>query len=147
MKTLVVAFSVATILGSPSLGSAECVRVWKDIPDARRLSALVFSGTVIEIKGDPDGVFVTFDVDRTWKGPTRRRLVLPLYVTLDSVRFAKGQGYVVFADHHVASPTIPGSMKVPTVSEPVFEVSICSPTKPLEQAQATLAQLGRGTKP
>jgi hypothetical protein len=147
MKTLMTAFTAATILGTPSLGSAECVRVWKDIPEATRLAALVFSGTVVEITGDPDGAFVTFEVDRTWRGPTRRRLVLPLYMTLDSVHFAKGQGYVVFADRHVASRTIPGSMKVPTVSEPVFEVSICSPTKPLEQAQATVAQLGRGTKP
>ena len=147
MKTVVAAFWVATILASPSIGSAECVQVWKDVPDARRLSALVFSGTVVEITGDPDGAFVTFEVDRIWKGPTRRRLVLPLYVTLDTVVFAKGQAYVVFADRPVASATIPGSMRVPTVSEPVFSVSICSPTKPLEQAQAVLAQLGRGTKP
>jgi hypothetical protein len=108
---------------------------------------LAFSGTVTEIKGDPDGIVVTFDVDRTWKGPTRRRLILPLYMTLDSFRFVKGQTYVVFASRHVASPTIPGSMKVPTVTEPVFDVSQCSPAQPLEQAHETLTKLGRGTKP
>jgi hypothetical protein len=147
MRALLVVVGTATILAFPTVSGAECIRIWKDIPDARRMSAFVFSGTVVEIKGDPDGAFVTFDVDRIWKGPTRRRLVLPLYVTLDSVRFVEGQDYVVFADRHVASPTIPDSMKVPTVSEPVFDVSICSPTESLEQAQATLKQLGRGTKP
>ena len=147
MKALTLAFSVAALLSSPSLTRAECVRLWKDVPDARRLSALVFSGTVTEIMGDSDGVFVTFEVDRAWKGPTRRRLVLPLYMTIESVHFVKGRRYVVFADRHVASPEIHGSMKVPTVTEPVFEVSSCSPTKPIEEAQATLKQLGRGTTP
>jgi hypothetical protein len=147
MKTIVAAFGAATILALPTLGSAECIRVWKDTLDAKRLSALVFSGTVIQIKEDPDGIFVTFEVDRVWKGPTQRRLVLPLYMTIESVNFVKGQSYVVFADRHRMSPSIPGSMKVPTVSETVFEVSICSPTRPLEQAQATLDRLGRGAKP
>jgi hypothetical protein len=99
------------------------------------------------MKGDPDGVFVTFAVDRVWKGPRQRRLVLPLYMTLDSVNFVKGESYVVFAARHVMSESIPGSMRVPTVTEPVFEVSTCSPTKPLRQAQATLAQLGRAVRP
>jgi len=69
MKTLVAAFCVATILASPSIGSAECVQVWKDIPDARRLSAVVFSGTVVEIKGDPDGAFVISDNTRFNESP------------------------------------------------------------------------------
>ena len=137
----------AAILACPVLGRAECVRIWKDIPDARRMSTMVFSGTVTEVKGDPDGVFVTFKVDRVWKGPQQRQFVLPLYVTLDTVNFVKGASYVVFADRHTASPSIPGSMRVPTVSEPVFQVSSCSPTKPLQEAQATVAQLGRATKP
>jgi hypothetical protein len=92
-------------------------------------------------------MFVTFNVDRIWKGPTQRRLILPLYATLDSVHFAKGQSYLVFADRHVVSPTIEGSMKVPTVTEAVFYVSQCSQTQPSEQARETLTKLGRGRKP
>jgi hypothetical protein len=142
------AIVAASIVASASLCRAECIRIWKDIPDAKRLAAVVFSGAVVEVKkSDLDGVFVTFAVDRVWKGPRQRRLVLPLYMTLDSVNFVKGESYVVFASRHVMSESLPSSMRVPTVMEPVFDVLICSPTKPLREAQATLVQLGRAARP
>jgi len=136
-------FAVSLLTGASA--RAECVMLWKDIKDAKRLSAVVFSGTVVEMKGDPDGVFVTFDVDRVWKGRARRRLVMPLHTSLDSFRFENGRNYVVFADR--LSPSDQRSMRVPTVTEPVFDVSSCSPTKPLDQAKDTVAILGRSTRP
>jgi hypothetical protein len=128
---------------------AECLAGWKDIPDAKRGAALVFSGTVIEIKPDPDGVFVVFDVHRVWKGTLRKRLVLPVWnAAIDSYfQFHKGRSYVVFASPHHSSPDNPMSMRVPTVSEPVFEVSPCSATRDLSDAKVVLAELGRGSKP
>ena len=48
----------ATILfGSTSGVRAECIRLWKDAADAERRYTMVFSGTVVGMKGDPDGVF------------------------------------------------------------------------------------------
>jgi len=129
---------------------ADCIRAWKDIPDAKRLAALVFSGKVIEIKPDPDGVFVVFEVDRVWKGSVRKRLVLPIWTASVGsyfLHFQEGGSYVVFASRHHTSPDNPGSMRVPTVSEPVFEVSPCSATRALSGANAVLAELGRGSKP
>ena len=59
----------ATILfGSTSGVRAECIRLWKNAADAERRSTMVFSGTVIGIKADPDGMFATFEVQRVWKG-------------------------------------------------------------------------------
>jgi hypothetical protein len=77
-----VAVVAASMVASASLCRAECIRIWKNIPDAKRLAAIVFSGTVVDVKGGPDGVFVTFAVDQVWKGPRQRRFVLPLYMTL-----------------------------------------------------------------
>ena len=78
-QSVVQMLSVTMMLGAFACPChAECIQIWKDIPDAKRLAALVFSGTVIERKPDPDGLFVTFAVDRVWKGPRLRRLVLLL---------------------------------------------------------------------
>jgi hypothetical protein len=127
--------------------AAECISLWKDIPDAKRRAALVFSGTVIERRPDPDGLFVTFAVNRIWKGPRLRRVILPLYMTLDSFRFLEGKEYLVFADPHTTATSDPLFKPGPTTTEPVYEVSQCSPTKPVAEAQAALAQLGPGSKP
>ena len=131
----------------PTQAGAECVATWKDISDAKRQAALVFSGTVTELKPDPDGLFVVFAVDRAWKGSPRRRLVLPLWTaSIESFVFQKGEAYLVFADRHQSSRSDPLSMRVPTISEPVFKVSTCSATRALSTAQTALAQLGRGSK-
>ncbi len=63
----------------PCSASAECIRYWKDIPDAKRRAALVFSGTFVKYSA---GIWV-FDVDRVWKGPRQRRLELPLFQNVD----------------------------------------------------------------
>ena len=146
---LAVGICLAVVIVGADPAIAECLRAWKDIPDAKRLAALVFSGTVIEIKPDPDGVFVVFDVDRVWKGSLRKRLVLPIWnLAVDSYfPFQKGGSYVVFASRHHMSPDDPGSMRVPTVSEPVFEVSPCGATRALSDAKAVLGGLGRGSRP
>jgi hypothetical protein len=139
---------VATMIAVvPRQTAAECVRLWKDIPDAKGRVALVFSGTVVERKPDPDGLFVTFAVDRVWKGPRLRRLVLPLYMTLDSFRFLEGEKYLVFADRHPAAPLDLLVKPGPTTTEPIYEVSQCSPTTAFGKAHAALAQLGSGSKP
>ena len=130
----------------PHQARAECVRLWKDFTDAKRRASLVFSGTVTEMKPDPDGVFVAFAVDRVWKGSPKRPLILPLFVSLDSFKFQQGTTYLVFADRHRSSSAHPQSLRVPTASEPVFEVSECGATRTIAEAREALAQLGPGSK-
>jgi hypothetical protein len=120
----------------PCSASAECIRVWKDIPDAKRRAALVFSGTFVKYSA---GIWV-FDVDRVWKGPRQRRLELPLFQnSIEDFRFQPGEAYVVFVGRRELFPGAPPPLEL--------SVSGCSPTKPVSQAQDTLAQLGKGSKP
>jgi hypothetical protein len=124
----------------PCSASAECIRLWKDIPDAKRRAALVFSGTFVKYSA---GTWV-FDVDRVWKGPRQRRLELPLFQqSSEDFRFQQGETYVVFVDRK-ANPLL---FPQPPTKDLEFNVSGCSPTKPVSQAQDTLAQLGKGSKP
>ena len=138
--TMVLAAVMTAVL--PCSASAECIRLWKDIADAKRRAALVFSGTFVKYSA---GIWV-FDVDRVWKGPRQRRLELPLYQwSIEDFRFQPGETYVVFVDRNANPLLYPGGL--PPTKDLELEVSGCSPTKPVSQAQDTLAQLGKGSKP
>jgi hypothetical protein len=117
----------------PRQSGAECVNLWKDIPDAKNRFSLIFSGTVIDERPDRDGVQVVFEVDRIWKGSVKRLQVLQLVKSMESFAFQKDEKYLVFAD--------------PAGSGPAFDVSQCSPTQVFRAARATIAQLGRGWTP
>jgi hypothetical protein len=133
-------------LAIPAFAHADCVALWKTARDAERTSTLVFSGTVI--KSSPDVLQTSFQVDRVWKGDVRQQTTLTLYPGLESHSasyFKEGMPYLVFAlqmrmwvrpDVNVASP-----------ETPVFEISACSPTRPVADAQDLVKQLGRGRSP
>jgi len=55
----------------------------------------VFSEIVTAVKPHPDGIFVTLDVRRLWKGDLRRRAILDLQTDLDAFRFMQGKTYLV----------------------------------------------------
>jgi hypothetical protein len=48
IQMMLVAAMIAVV---PRQTAAECVRLWKDIPDAKRRAALVFSGTFVKYSG------------------------------------------------------------------------------------------------
>jgi hypothetical protein len=127
--------------------AAECIAFWKDIPEAKRQAALVFSGTVVERKPHPHGSAVVFDVDRVWKGSVQRRHVLPLYIWIESFEFQEGETYVVFANRYQVPSGNSSPHMRPSTSGPLFEISICSATRRLSESQTTLMQLGPGSKP
>jgi hypothetical protein len=132
----------AMIAVVPRQSAADCVRLWKDIPDAKRRAALVFRGTFVTYSA---GTYV-FDVDRVWKGPRQRRLELPLFQqSIEDFGFQQGEKYVVFVDRIAPPLLFPGDP--PPTKDLEFNVSGCSPTKPVSQAQDTLAQLGKGSNP
>jgi hypothetical protein len=140
-RTIVTA---SILFGSTSGVRAECIRVWKDAADAERRSTMVFSGTVVALKGDPDGLFATFDVQRVYKGHVAHRLVLPLHTDLDTFRLVEGMTYLIFADQlHGDARDLRG----PTETEPVFFISLCSPSRQLTSVNERIQELGKPRPP
>jgi hypothetical protein len=133
---------VLAALAIPSFAHAECVALWKTARDAQRLSTLVFSGTVIRTDGTLE---TSFEVNRVWKGDVRRRTTLTLFHGLESYGasyFKEGAAYLVFAS--AMSKLVRTDDGQDT---PVFEISVCSGTRPLSEAQELVNQLGRGKPP
>ena len=133
---------VLAALAIPSFAHAECVALWKTARDAQRLSTLVFSGTVIKTDGTLE---TSFEVNRVWKGDVRRRTTLTLFHGLEShgaSYFKEGAAYLVFAN--AMSKLVRTDDGQDT---PVFEISVCSGTRPLSEAQELVNQLGRGKPP
>lgn len=133
---------VLITLPMPTIAHAECVALWKTARDAQRVATVVFSGTVVKTDGSLE---TSFEVTRVWKGDLRRATTLTLFAGLEShgaSYFKEGTAYLVFAN--AMSKLVRTDDAQDT---PVFEVSACSPTRPLADAQEILNQLGRGRPP
>ena len=133
---------VLMTLAIPAVAHAECVALWKTARDAQRVATVVFSGTVVKTDGSLE---TSFEVSRVWKGDIRRATTLTLFPGLEShgaSYFKEGTEYLVFAN--AMSKLVRTDDGRDT---PVFEVSLCSPTRPLADAQEFLNQLGRGRAP
>ena len=133
------------LLGSASGVRAECVRSWKDAADAARRYTMVFSGTVVGMKGGPNGVFATFDVQGVWNGNVTRRLVLPLYLDLDTFHLVERTSYLIFAAQLPADD--PRASRGPTETAPVFYISSCSPSRQLTNVNERVEELGKPHRP
>ncbi len=64
-------------------------------------------------------------------------------MSIEDFRFQPGETYVVFVGRNESPLLYPGG----PARHLELSVSGCSPTKPVSQAQDTLAQLGKGSKP
>ena len=133
---------VVVMLAIPTFAHAECARLWKTARDAQRLSRLVFSGTVITTD---NALETTFEVDRVWKGDVRRRTTLTLFSGIEShgaSYFKEGTAYLVFAS------VLPRILRADEGRDtPILEISQCSPTRPLSDAQEFVKNLGRARSP
>jgi hypothetical protein len=105
----------------------------------------VFSGTVANIKPDPDGAFATFNIARVWKGNLAHRLVLPLHLDPEAYPLAEGSTYLIFADR--VMPEDGRTIRVPTETEPTFYISSCSPSRVLSSPDERVEQLGTPHRP
>jgi hypothetical protein len=129
-------------VGMPAVARAECVALWKTARDAQRVATVVFSGTVVGTDGSLE---TSFEVTRVWKGDLRRATTLTLFPGIEShgaSYFKAGTAYLVFAS--AMSKLVRTDDGRDT---PVFEISVCSPTRPLADAQEFVNQLGRGRPP
>jgi hypothetical protein len=123
-RSIIQMMSVAVMAAVLRPLPGDCFATWKDIPDARSQAALVFRGTVIDKKPHPNGVSVMFDVDRVWKGPRQRRLVLPQFIlSTEDFGFQQGEKYLVFANRYEAPPGNADPRLIPSVPGPLFFVS------------------------
>jgi hypothetical protein len=115
----------------------ECAREWTPL-EAWERSAAVFSGKVTAIRDYGEKkVRVTFEVDRSWKGPAEHEM--SVYTARDDaygflkygiscgVDFAEGQDYLVYAHTEKLSP---------------LQVDKCLRTRPLGDAAADIQALG-----
>lgn len=104
---------------------------------------IVFSGTVREIEREnhltnddfsSDSFYVTFDVDKKWKGFNADNLIIktPDSSTACGFPFAKNQEYIVYATHSEEFPF------------ELLDVDMCSRTGLLSEAFEELDELGPG---
>jgi hypothetical protein len=132
MRQLLFALFIA--IATPRLLACSCA-----LPPAPKVamaqSTAVFSGKVTKVEQDAKAHTrtVTIEVDRTWKGSDKKTLVV---LTAGDgaacgVSFEKDKSYLVYAN----------------AVEEKLHASLCSRTKPLEQAKADLDELGEGKKP
>lgn len=140
VAVVVVNLSIVFHAGLSSNNNAfACSCVAPQTPSIALLeSRAVFSGEVTEVRTLTDVYqkIVTINVDRIWKGAIsseRTRLVTSVDTGGCGFPFEEGRNYLVYA--HEGS------------SEEFFEVSLCSRTTPIEEAQADLASLGTGYVP
>lgn len=130
---LVVSFALVAMWFSPESARA-CSCMAQDPAAAFEGAASVFEGRVLSI--EPAGEMqleVRIRVVRTWKGADAEE------ITVTTPAQSAGCGYGFEVEHHYLIYSDAG--------EEHESVSLCSNTKPIEQAEAELADLGPGATP
>jgi hypothetical protein len=123
---------------------AECIANWRDVRDYLGPGPdVVFSGTVIS-GGSPDPE-TTFEIDRVWKGDLQRKTTMLVMPGLEDVQFRKGITYLVFA-RFLKMFRLEQVGFAPVIL-PLYEVSSCSPTRVLSDAQEFVERLGPANAP
>jgi hypothetical protein len=139
MRPLLLTLALIVVGGLTVLSQPRAVYACSCVPpspplEARNQATAVFAGTVKEVApSGPDSmsVFVTFDVQQSWKGPAAPQLTL---ITSNSsascgYEFTAGEQYLVYG----------------TAQEGRISASLCSRTAHLADAGEDLAALGPGT--
>jgi hypothetical protein len=91
---------------------------------------VVFIGKVTKISDNSSVRINEFDVEKIWKGPSTKRMIVSTGKHLYGYRFTEGEKYLVYAS-----------------GTDELETSRCSRTKSLETASLDLKELGEGTVP
>src|SRR5262249_17550301 len=145
---------LAALLGAallPQLALAECITINDSLRAVMPYADIVFSGTVTEVvdlSGELDR-FITFDVDRVWKGPVTKRFSIHGFdLPLGRYTFDVGRTYLVFA-HKPRTDEERTLLRVLPSERETFVVGICGGgTRSLNEAtQSKLTELGSGRTP
>ncbi|MDH3727793.1 MAG: hypothetical protein OER77_09700 [Myxococcales bacterium] len=126
---------VATLLPIGEARACSCMQ--QTLEDGAAQSQAIFEGVVTKIAPNTTtsfrGIEVTLAVKRAWKGidGTEVAVVTASNSAACGYPFAEGSTYVVYAYRDKAGP---------------LRVSLCSLTKPIDQAKADLEHLGEPSK-
>ena len=93
-------------------------------------AAAVFVGKVKQVNEEGPARITEFEVERYWKGPSRKTITVRSGKALYGYRFTRDQKYLVYA-----------------YGKDELETSRCSRTKSIESATNDLKQLGEGKEP
>lgn len=141
MKKIFLIAASLLVLNSHPASACSCLPTTPQ--QSFKNSRAVFAGKVIDVVeqsernqevSDPlTGVKVIFEVSKVWKGKVEKQQVVLTSGSSASCGyyFAKGKEYLVYTSGQ----------------ESVMQTGLCSGTKPLSNAQADLAVLGKGTTP
>ena len=142
MLSVFLVFSVFTSFSFNEAHACSCMAPESPEKELERFQA-VFSGTVTDIEktnpsepvfSDTDPVLVTFDVKRIWKGLEDKNSNVTVTTSASSAScgfyFQENVEYVVYAYQHEADSQL--------------QVSLCSRTNTVENAEEDLIELGEG---
>jgi hypothetical protein len=134
LVALALAALAAAVLVHPPKPAYACSCMMPPAPqEARDQAQAVFSGTASDVQPGKDGVLVTFDVARVWKGPDDARLTLatPASSASCGVEFVPGEEYLVYA----------------FAQDGELSTNLCTRTAPLANAADDITALGEGAAP
>lgn len=138
---LLTAFSLFALSFSPS-SAAACSCMIQSIEDARRSSSAIFEGRVdrVSVADQPAGdssdtVVLSLEVVRSFQGASHEHVELRTAgkSAACGATLEQGKSYLVYASAHEGDDKL--------------WVSLCSRTKPIEQAGEDLTALGMGVTP
>jgi hypothetical protein len=142
MKKIFLIAASLLVLNTNPASACSCIQTTPQ--QSLKNSKVVFAGRVIDVVEQRDstdaasgpslaGVKVTFDASQVWKGKPDRQMVITTSGSSASCGyfFEKGKEYLVYANGQGTQ----------------LQTGLCSGTKPLSNAQADLAVLGRGISP
>lgn len=147
MRTIAILFSISVCLLAPASARAECINPGRWSLD-QPYTELVFSGTVVGINQVADqGVRLTFNVDRVWKGSVPKRFnlyVSQLDAEMPTIEFAR-RYLVVATTMNVRSRQ---SVGLPDIGPPVFRPVDCGALDyGFAERAGTIRNLGDGQPP
>jgi hypothetical protein len=86
---------VAAVVAQVASLSAECVLVTK-ASEVLPSASMAFAGRVTNVEERSFGQFVTFSVDRIWKGEPPKQVTIYNLRNIEGITFNRGERYVVF---------------------------------------------------
>jgi hypothetical protein len=114
---------------APSTHAYKCKPLKSPLEELKEADA-VFVGRVTRVKEEKSEWITYFEVDRYWKGPARRTIIVHSGKHLYGYRFATGKKYLVYA-----------------FGKDELETGRCNRTKGLEEAAADVKEIGEGKAP
>jgi hypothetical protein len=114
---------------TPSTHAYKCKPLRSPLEELKEADA-VFVGRATRVKEEKSDWITYFEVDRYWKGPSKRTITVRSGKHLYGYKFMAGRKYLVYA-----------------FGKDELETSRCNRTKSVEEAKLDLKEIGEGEAP